>query len=59
MCPDERFECGNGQCISGKWRCDGYNGCINKRDEENCCMFICFTKYFTSHVPRICGSYHR
>jgi hypothetical protein len=40
-CHDGQFQCGNGQCIPLKWRCDGYKDCKDRTDEENCTRTVC------------------
>lgn len=36
ICPADQFRCGNGDCISLKLRCDGFNDCGDNSDEGNC-----------------------
>ena len=49
-CSEDQFDCGNGQCISGDWFCDGSSehgnaeypaDCANGADEilETCCAY--------------------
>ncbi|KAJ0015964.1 hypothetical protein NQD34_014254 [Periophthalmus magnuspinnatus] len=39
-CPPEQFTCLNGDCISMRWKCDGYNDCDDNSDElERVCAF--------------------
>lgn len=35
-CPDTKFKCDNGQCVSLLWRCDKDNDCEDSSDEKNC-----------------------
>lgn len=32
-CQPEQFTCLNGNCISARWKCDGYNDCQDNSDE--------------------------
>lgn len=32
-CNDDHFQCANGRCILNRWRCDGWNDCIDYSDE--------------------------
>uniref|UniRef100_A0AAQ5Z5D7 Low-density lipoprotein receptor-related protein 2 n=1 Tax=Amphiprion ocellaris TaxID=80972 RepID=A0AAQ5Z5D7_AMPOC len=39
-CQPEQFTCLNGNCISARWKCDGYNDCNDNTDEiERVCAF--------------------
>uniref|UniRef100_A0A3Q3MKS2 Low-density lipoprotein receptor-related protein 2 n=1 Tax=Mastacembelus armatus TaxID=205130 RepID=A0A3Q3MKS2_9TELE len=39
-CQPEQFTCLNGNCISARWKCDGYNDCQDNTDElERVCAF--------------------
>uniref|UniRef100_A0A7N8XVY7 Low-density lipoprotein receptor-related protein 2 n=1 Tax=Mastacembelus armatus TaxID=205130 RepID=A0A7N8XVY7_9TELE len=39
-CQPEQFTCLNGNCISARWKCDGYNDCQDNTDElERVCVF--------------------
>ena len=35
-CKVDQFDCGNGQCIPNRWRCDGSADCSNDSDEKGC-----------------------
>ena len=35
-CPDGRFQCASGHCVSNASRCDGYGQCTDVSDEAGC-----------------------
>jgi hypothetical protein len=35
-CADGEFDCGDGNCISGSWECDGWSDCGDGSDEAGC-----------------------
>lgn len=35
-CSNSQFQCDNGHCITGSWRCDGDFDCRDHSDERNC-----------------------
>ena len=37
QCSNSEFRCNNGQCISGRWQCDGVGDCQDDSDEDGCC----------------------
>ena len=36
-CAPNQFQCLNGKCIAGNWKCDSDNDCGDDSDERNCC----------------------
>ncbi len=36
QCPPDMFTCGSGECIQVTYICDGWNDCIDGKDEDNC-----------------------
>lgn len=40
-CPANFFDCGNGQCVPQKFRCDGDRDCENNLDKEGCSANWC------------------
>merc|ERR1711973_660985 len=46
-CPLGQFECGNGRCIPGPWRCDFDNDCDDSSDEQGCDYPACNEQQFT------------
>ena len=36
QCQEGEFQCDNGLCINGAWKCDSENDCDDKSDEKNC-----------------------
>ena len=45
-CPADRFDCGQGQCISREFVCDGDRDCANGRDETRCDLKACDEGHF-------------
>ena len=42
-CLKTEFQCvSTGRCITKDWRCDDIEDCIDRSDELNCSMFLCF-----------------
>ena len=43
-CPDGRFQCGSGECISDSSKCDGDRDCFDGSDESppHCCKLLFF-----------------
>ena len=39
-CNESQFECGSGECISGLWRCDREEHCLDGSDEDRCGMYV-------------------
>uniref|UniRef100_A0A3Q2DFF2 Low density lipoprotein receptor-related protein 2b n=1 Tax=Cyprinodon variegatus TaxID=28743 RepID=A0A3Q2DFF2_CYPVA len=47
-CQPEQFTCLNGNCISARWKCDGFNDCQDNSDElERVCYHTCSSLDFT------------
>ncbi|MEQ2184541.1 hypothetical protein GOODEAATRI_009041, partial [Goodea atripinnis] len=48
-CQPEQFTCLNGNCISARWKCDGYNDCQDNSDEQErvCAFHTCSSLDFT------------
>uniref|UniRef100_W5N103 Low-density lipoprotein receptor-related protein 2 n=1 Tax=Lepisosteus oculatus TaxID=7918 RepID=W5N103_LEPOC len=53
-CAQGQFTCLNGRCISQRWKCDGYNDCLDGSDElERVCAFhTCSPMDFTCDSGR-------
>lgn len=32
-CSHDHYQCANGRCILNRWRCDGWNDCVDFSDE--------------------------
>lgn len=45
-CPNNFFQCQNGQCVNDYMRCDRRNDCSDHSDEENCENHRCVHFYF-------------
>ena len=37
-CSSSEFQCGDFQCITLRWKCDGMSDCVDGSDEVNCTM---------------------
>lgn len=52
-CPNQEFECTNGQCIKNTWVCDGDYDCTDNSDEDKktcsgvVCNFLVFISLLT------------
>lgn len=44
-CPDNKFRCDDGSCITATWRCDRDGDCDDGSDEVNC-TYSCRTDQF-------------
>ena len=42
-CSQTQFQCANGQCIPGPFKCDGIAECRDRSDEVNCGKTSCVT----------------
>ena len=50
-CPQEKFNCWDGNCIDMSEKCDGTNDCMDKSDEFQCNKIIADESYLKSSPP--------
>ncbi|XP_046850939.1 basement membrane-specific heparan sulfate proteoglycan core protein-like [Xenia sp. Carnegie-2017] len=58
VCRSTEMSCGDGDCISKLWKCDGEINCADGRDEVNCgdaVVFDCQSNEFACNRSRVYG----
>ena len=52
-CDGEKFQCGDGSCISARWVCDRVTDCIDKSDETNCSFYYDYDTELNAPYPSV------
>ncbi|KAL3861185.1 hypothetical protein ACJMK2_007245 [Sinanodonta woodiana] len=56
VCTADQYKCVSGECVDGRYRCDGQHDCYDGSDEENCPTVVCLSDEFQCVNQRECVS---